>query len=89
VQYVCLLGQRNESDKELRTAKQKFGDEMGYRIAMVYVARGDPDRAFAWLDWTFNVYGEGIIWIKGDPLLASLVEDPRYKALLRKMRLPE
>jgi eukaryotic-like serine/threonine-protein kinase len=83
------LGQTNESDKELRTAEQESGDEMGYWIAMVYAARRDPDRAFAWLDRAFNVYGEGITWIKGDPLLGSLVEDPRYKALLQKMRLPE
>jgi eukaryotic-like serine/threonine-protein kinase len=83
------LGQSNESDKELQTAEQQFGDEMGYWIAIVYAARRDPDRAFAWLDRSFNVYGEGITWIKGDPLLASLVGDPRYKALLQKMRLPE
>jgi len=83
------LGQPSESDKELRTAEQEFGDEMGYWIAMVYAARRDPDRAFAWLDRAFNVYGDGLLWIKGDPLLASLVEDPRYKALLQKMRLPE
>jgi eukaryotic-like serine/threonine-protein kinase len=83
------LGQLNESDKELRTAEQQFGDEMGYWIAMVYAARRDPDHAFTWLDRSFNVYGEGITWIKGDPLLGSLVEDPRYKALLQKMRLPE
>jgi serine/threonine protein kinase/TolB-like protein len=83
------LGQADESDRELRTAEQMFGDEMGYWIAMVYAARRDPDRAFAWLDRAFNVYGEGITWIKGDPLLGSLVEDPRYKALLQKMRLPE
>ena len=83
------LGQSNESDKELQTAEQKFGDEMGYWIAMVYAGRRDPDRAFAWLDRAFNVYGEGITWIKGDPLLGNLVDDPRYKALLRKMRLPE
>jgi eukaryotic-like serine/threonine-protein kinase len=83
------LGQSDESDKELQTAEQQFGDEMGYWIAIVYAARRDPDRAFAWLDRSFNVYGEGITWIKGDPLLASLVDDPRYKALLQKMRLPE
>ena len=86
---LSALGQLKESDQELRTAEQEFGDEMGYWIAMVYAARGDPDRAFAWLDRAFNVYGEGITWIKGDPLLGSLVEDPRYKALLQKMRLPE
>jgi hypothetical protein len=35
------------------------------------------------------VRGEGISWVKGDPLLGSLVQDSRYKALLQKMRLPE
>ena len=78
-----------ESDKELTTAERQSGDEMGYWIALVYAARHDSDRAFAWLDRAFNAYGEGITWIKGDPLLGSLVDDPRYKALLRKMRLPE
>jgi hypothetical protein len=62
---------------------------MGYWIALVYAARHDSDQAFTWLDRAFNAYGEGITWIKGDPLLGSLVDDPRYKALLRKMRLPE
>jgi hypothetical protein len=66
-----------------------LGEEVGGGIVVVYAARGDPDRAFAWLDRAFNVYGEGITWIKGEPLLGSLVEDPRYKALLQKMRLPE
>jgi TolB-like protein len=83
------LGRREESDKELTAAEQQFGDEMGYWIAIVYAARHDSDRAFDWLDRAFNVYGEGLTWIKGDPLLSSLVNDARYKALLRKMRLPE
>jgi adenylate cyclase len=84
-----MLGQRNDSDKELRVAEQKLGDEMGYWIAIVYAARRDPDRAFAWLDRAFHAYGDGMTWIKGDPLLGSLVGDPRYKALLQKMNLPE
>jgi TolB-like protein len=83
------LGEADKSDQELRAAEEKFGDEMGYWIAMVYAARRDPDRAFAWLDRAFNAYGDGLTWIKGDPLLAGLVEDPRHKALLQKMRLPE
>jgi hypothetical protein len=48
------LGRHDESDKELRTAGQKFGDEMGYWIAIVYAARGNSDQAFAWLDRAFS-----------------------------------
>jgi hypothetical protein len=62
---------------------------MSYWIALVYAARGDPDRAFAWLDRAVHAYADGIIWIKGDPLLDGLVADPRFNALLRRMNLPE
>jgi hypothetical protein len=35
------------------------------------------------------VRDDGLPWLKIDPGLRSLRGDPRYKALLRKMNLPE
>jgi hypothetical protein len=57
---------------------------MSYWIALVYAARRDPDRAFAWLDRASNVYRDGLTWIKGDPLLGSLVEDPDTRHCCKK-----
>jgi len=82
------LGRRDAADKELTVAEQKVGDEMSYWIAMTYAVRRDPDRAFAWLDRALRNHGDGVLWIKGDPLMNGLVTDPRYKAFLQKMKLP-
>jgi tetratricopeptide (TPR) repeat protein len=83
------LGHRNEADQELEIAEQKFGDDLSYRIAEIYAARRDPDRAFAWLDRAVHNYSDGLIWIEGDLLMRGLIADPRYQALLHRMNLPE
>jgi len=55
----------------------------------VYAFRGQSDEAIHWLERAYvqkNVY---LYYIKSDWLLKHLGSDPRYKALLRKMNLPE
>jgi hypothetical protein len=54
----------------------------------VYAFRGETERAFEWLEGAYTKRDPGITLIKGDPLLKSLERDPRYTALLKKMRLP-
>jgi serine/threonine-protein kinase len=83
------LGCRGDADRELAVAEQKFAHEKSFWIALVYAARNDPDRAFAWLDRALRQHDDGLLWMTGDPLLSNVSSDPRYKALLRKMNLPE
>lgn len=45
-------------------------------------------RAFEWLNGAYQTRDAGLNELKGDPLLKSLVHDPRYAALFQKMRLP-
>jgi hypothetical protein len=42
-----------------------------------------------WLERAYAQKDPGLYAIKGEPLLANLEGDPRYKAFLRKMNLPE
>jgi hypothetical protein len=44
---------------------------------------------FEWLDRAHKQRDGGLADIKFDPLFDSLHDDPRYRAFLRKMRLPE
>lgn len=83
------LRRMSESDSELAIAEKTFPEEKAYWIALVYSARNEPDRAFAWLDRAFRQHDDGLLWIKGEPLLKNLVLDPRYKVFIRKMNLPE
>jgi hypothetical protein len=57
---------------------------------VIYAHRNNLDRAFDWLDRAYQERdGALALYVKGDPMLDNLRHDPRYKALLRKMKLPE
>jgi hypothetical protein len=58
-------------------------------MARVYAFRGEKDRAFEWLDRAYQAREEDLLIVKGDPLLKNFEDDPRYKAFLRKLNLPE
>ena len=48
----------------------------------------DQDLAFEWLERAYATRDPGLAEMKGDPLLRGLRDDPRWAALLRRMRLP-
>ena len=83
------VGRRAQADKALAMAEREFGDRKAYLIALVYAARHDADRAFTWLDRAVSQRSGDLIYIKGDPLVRSLIPDPRYRQLMRAMKLPE
>jgi tetratricopeptide (TPR) repeat protein len=83
------LGRRGESDAALAALKSKYAGMAAYQIAEVHAFRGEDDLAFEWLERAYAQRDSGVILIKGDPLLRGLVGDPRYKAFLRKLKLPE
>jgi adenylate cyclase len=63
--------------------------DMAMGIAEAYAFNGQKDRAFSWLDKAY-AQKDIFLWsIKGDPFFKNLEGDPRYKAFLRKMNLPD
>ena len=83
------LGRHSEADQAMAIAEQKYGIGMAYQIAYLYASRKDLDRAFHWLERAYQQKDGGLADMKTDPMLKNLRQDPRFKALLRKMRLPE
>jgi TolB-like protein len=65
----------------------KYAADAAYQVAEVYAWRGEKDKAFEWLERAYTQRDGGLIDIKFDPLLDRLRGDPRYKALLKKMKL--
>jgi hypothetical protein len=57
-------------------------------MAEAYAFRGEANKAFQWLDRAYTKKDE-LEFIKGDPMFERIEQDPRYKAFLRKMNLPE
>jgi TolB-like protein/DNA-binding winged helix-turn-helix (wHTH) protein/cytochrome c-type biogenesis protein CcmH/NrfG len=81
------LGRKKESDANLAELIAKFQAVDPYQIAAVYAFRGETDSAFKWLERAYTARDSGLDEIKTDPLLERLRPDPRYAALLKKMRL--
>jgi TolB-like protein/DNA-binding winged helix-turn-helix (wHTH) protein/Tfp pilus assembly protein PilF len=83
------MGRNAESDAALARYSKGHADDDAYDIAAVHAYRGEPDEAFAWLGRAYDQKDSDLYQIKCDPLLKNLEPDPRYKAFMRKMKLPE
>ena len=83
------LGRKADSDAALTQAVRDFGDLWPYGVADAHAFRGEPDQAFEWLLKAYHGRDPDLMFVKDDPLLASLRNDPRFKALVHRMNLPE
>jgi TolB-like protein/Tfp pilus assembly protein PilF len=85
-QYV--VGDREAADAALADLLAKAREGFAYQIAEVYAVRGEKDKAFEWLQISFDDRDAGMLGLLVDPLLRSLRDDPRYHKLLAKLGLP-
>ena len=83
------LGRARESQQALDELKAKYAAGFTYQIAQVYAWRGEKDAAFEWLDHAYAEHDTGMPRLRGDPVFATLRDDPRYAALIAKMGYPE
>jgi TolB-like protein/Tfp pilus assembly protein PilF len=81
-------GHKAEADEALKELITRFADADAYHVAMTYAYRGDHDLAFQWLDRAYHQKDRNLAQILGEPLFKNIANDPRYKAFLRKMKLP-
>jgi hypothetical protein len=86
---LFAAGRKSESDAKLTAAIRQNGTSWPSEIARVYAFRGERDHALEWLQRAYDSKDEDLYIIRGDPLFKNLEGDPRYKAFLKKMNLPE
>ncbi|MEO5896454.1 MAG: hypothetical protein ABIS06_12195 [Vicinamibacterales bacterium] len=84
-------GRRRESETIIDRirALSKTQYVMSYRVANIYAALGDKEKAFAELERAFENHDWELFRLKVDPLMDSLRDDPRFNDLLKRMNLPE
>ncbi|MGH9523176.1 MAG: protein kinase domain-containing protein, partial [Terriglobales bacterium] len=83
------LQHAKESQQALDELMAKYAQDSAYQIADVFAWRSERGRAFEWLDRAYLQRDGGLSSIKSDPSVRSLYPDPRFNALLQKMKLPE
>ena len=82
------LGKKMDSDAALaRLLKDQTSSP--YLVASVYAFRGQSDEAVQWLERAYAQKDSGLIYAKVELPLQGLQGNPGFKALLRKMNLPE
>jgi tetratricopeptide (TPR) repeat protein len=85
----AVAGKREEAQKILdelkESAKQRYVP--AFSFALIYMGLDDKDQAFEWLNKTFEENPYRIAFIKVNPRFDSLRSDPRFDALLRRMKL--
>ena len=86
----ALAGKRAEAQKSLdqllEMSKQRYVSPT--LIAMVCIALGDKDKAFAWLAEGEKAHDLYIMRLKIDSRFDSLRNDPRFAELVRRVGLP-
>jgi tetratricopeptide (TPR) repeat protein len=83
----AMAGDRSQAQELLN--KLYAGKESGlivpYRIAAVYLALGNHDKAFEWLGKSYAEHDNWTAQLNVDPVMDPLRSDPRFEELLRKM----
>src|SRR5687767_2290595 len=84
-------GRRKEANEMINRLKElaKTQYVMSCRIATIYGALGEKDKAFAELEKAFAERDWDLHRVITDPFMDPLRDDPRFKELLRKIGLTE
>jgi TolB-like protein len=81
-------GDRAAADAALADMVANDRDLLAYQIAEVYAWRGETDKAFEWLQISYDNHDTGLLSVLVDPLMRGLRGDARYKGMLEKIGLP-
>jgi len=85
------MGNRSECEKAINELEEigKTRYIRRYYLASIYATLGDKDKAFAELEKAFADRDSFLPRVKEDPFMDPLRDDPRFKAMLKRMDLPE
>jgi serine/threonine-protein kinase len=90
--YVyAATGKNAEAQKVLEElkvlSKQRYVSS--YNFACIYAGLNDKDQAFEWLEGAYQERSHFMTLLKSETVLDNLRPDPRFKDLLKRMKLPE
>ena len=80
------LGHPGESDAALAELKKSPASN-AYYVGQLYAMRGKKNLAFEWLNRACAERQSGCETLKIDRFLRTLRDDPRYRALLARLKL--
>jgi len=83
------LGHTKESQQAFEEIIAKYTADNPSQVAWVYAWRGERNKAFEWLERAYREHDNDLINLKWSPFVDSLRGDPRFDAMLRKLKLSD
>jgi len=85
---AARTGDSAGAKRTMSRLKQLFSAGMSYQYSQINVQLGDVDGAFAELDNAMAAKDPGLMLLKTDPFLDPIRPDPRFAALLKRLKFP-
>ena len=82
------LGRHVDAEAMATKARAELGDLPAYQYAEIYAQWGNTARALEWLQTAVRLHDSGLGWLKMDPLLDPLRNEPRFQAIERELKFP-
>jgi TolB-like protein/Tfp pilus assembly protein PilF len=82
------LGRHVDAQAELAKLKTALGDSFAYQYAAIYAQWGDRAKALEWLETAWRLRDSGLEYLKTDPLLDPMRQEPRFQAIQRQLKFP-
>src|SRR5215470_7860957 len=70
-------------------AEAANGNDAALQYAEIYAQWGDWAKALDWLDSAMRLRDPGLEFLKTDPLMDPLRDQPRFQAVIRQLKFPE
>jgi TolB-like protein len=82
------LGRHADAEAQLKKIQAALGDTSAYQYATIYAQWHNTASALEWLATAMRVRDPGVAYVKTDPLLDPLRNEPRFQAIERALKFP-
>jgi TolB-like protein/tetratricopeptide (TPR) repeat protein len=87
----AVSGHQVEALAIIKELEEKYqnGKADATDVAAIYVGLGNKDQAFAWLNKAYVDHSSLLVDLRAEFPYASILDDPRYRELRKRMNMPE
>ena len=82
------LGRHDAGAAALARVVHLGGDSAAYQYVQIHTQWGEHPAALEWLERARRLGDPGLIYLKTDPLIDPLRNEPRFQAIMRELKFP-
>jgi tetratricopeptide (TPR) repeat protein len=83
------LGRQADAETALGRFKASEGNAAAYDYAEIYAQWGDTREALTWLETALQLRVGDLGYLKTDPLMDPLRQEPRFQTVMQELKFPE